>query len=108
MWQDGQRANAIRSLDSLNAEFPHTKVVVGLLGAYLWEVGSFDQALPILQESKKLSPRSEITSRALFHTLWSLGRQEEALEEMKRFYRETGAMPSDYKEIVDEILESVS
>jgi hypothetical protein len=42
-------------------------------------------------------------SKGLFHSLWKLGKQVEALEEVKRF--QTISDSEDYREIVKEINE---
>ena len=46
---------------------------------------SFGEASKLFGHIVRLKPDTELASRGLFHSLWKLGRHNEALEEMKRF-----------------------
>ena len=80
-----------------------------LLGSlYLFELHQPEKALPCFKKSTELSPKSERASLGLFHSLWSLGKEVEALEEMKRYQRLTNFQCQDYREILGEITEKFS
>lgn len=99
----GHLQKSVEILTEANHHSPSTPVVVGLLGVMLHQAGFLTEALPILKESIVLSPSSETSSRALFHTLWEMKEREKAIGEIKRFYMVSGRIPDDYREIIDEI-----
>jgi hypothetical protein len=64
--------------------------------------------LPLFRKLVRLSPCSETASLGLFHSLWSLGREDEALEEIKRFQVLTNFGRADYRTIIAEINEKTA
>ncbi len=96
-------AGAVRVLLNAVEEYPDAAAGWGLLGSIYWcELGKPKKAIPCLEKAVRLSPRSELASLGLFHSLWQIGKQGEALEEMKRF--QTVSHSKDYDEILAEIL----
>jgi hypothetical protein len=63
----------------------------------------WDEAVTVFESAVKLSPSFEAVSLGLFHSLWKLGKQVEALEEAKRF--QSISYSKDYKKIINEINE---
>ncbi len=64
---------------------PRRAPILGPLGHIYWKQKSFAKALECYTEAVSLSPKSELGSLGLFHTLWDLGRYKEALAEARRF-----------------------
>lgn len=64
---------------------PDSGVFAAVLANALKTLAMTDEALSYFKRAVSLSPRSEKVSLGLFHCLWASGKQEEALEEMKRF-----------------------
>ncbi len=58
-------------------------------GGYLYDEGGLKEALPHCELAARLSPRSELAARQFFHVLYDLGKTGEALEELRRFHRDT-------------------
>ena len=59
--------------------------VFGILGDVYWQLGSWENATRCFARAVKLSPKSELASLGLFHTLWESGQARLALNEMERF-----------------------
>ena len=64
---------------------PDSGVFAAVLANALKTLAMTDEAVSYFKLAVSLSPRSEKVSLGLFHCLWANGKQEEALEEMKRF-----------------------
>jgi tetratricopeptide (TPR) repeat protein len=64
------------------------------------ELDNLEAAEMALRRATRLSPKSELASLALFHTLWSLGRNREALLEMQR-YVELKPNSEGYRELLE-------
>ncbi len=77
-----------------------------LYGWTVMERNGFAEAEQIFRELVRDFPLSEKSSLGLFHVLWDLGRQVEALEEMKRYISknpESEEYQTLRRELVDEI-----
>ena len=62
------------------------RYAIGL--ACLLATGTLAMAVPyLLKRAVELSPRSELASVGLFHSLWDLGKVNQAFAEMRRFLR---------------------
>jgi predicted Zn-dependent protease len=59
--------------------------VFGILGDVNWHLGALDEAIQSFAKACALSPKSELASLGLFHTLWESGQTGPALKEMERF-----------------------
>lgn len=95
---------AVRALSAIVGEYPKCAPAHGLMGSiYLLKLNKPRKAVDCFEKTIQLSPKSEMASLGLFHSLWKLDRQIEALEEMKRFQQV--AHSKDYDEILAEIQE---
>jgi tetratricopeptide (TPR) repeat protein len=95
-------SGAVKILRMAVRLYPKCSPAHGLLGGiYFSFLNRPAAALPHCKKAAKLAPKSEMASLALFHSLWELDRQVEALEEMKRF--QTISHSRDYDEILAEI-----
>jgi predicted Zn-dependent protease len=76
---------AIELLIAMNAEHPKTPAILGTLAGAYWDQGNLQRAALYFRQTTRLSPKSELASLGLFHTLWELGRPNDAKKEMIRF-----------------------
>jgi predicted Zn-dependent protease len=84
--RDARRyAEAKAKLLALADEHPDSASVFGILADVYWRLHSLDNAIQCFARASKLSPKSELASLGLFHTLWEAGQTERALDEMERF-----------------------
>ena len=88
-WQSGDVDGAIARCIQLSAEFSSEWKVRALCGAYLYERGDLESAVPHLEAAVELSPASEIPARSLFHAYLDLGRDSDAKRELRRFHGST-------------------
>jgi predicted Zn-dependent protease len=59
----------------------------GYLGFLYTETGDDEKAVQAFRKAVALSPRSELASLGLFHSLWRTGRTDAAFDEMGRFVK---------------------
>jgi predicted Zn-dependent protease len=98
--------DAARLLEKLVLEFPSHAALWGYLGGiYRIDLKRPLKALRCFRRATELSPKSERASLGVFHTLWELNRQDQALEEIKRYQVLTDWSCQDYLEIMEEIKE---
>lgn len=98
----------------LRETHPESASVHGLLGYTLWELGQLEPAVQSFRRAVNLSPRSELASLGLFHSLLETGDKQSAIHEMNRFLRladseEYRALASKYrtrKNSVDKTLDN--
>jgi len=64
---------------------PDSASVHAILGEIFWEQHNLDEAIASFSKAVELSPKSELASLGLFHTLWESGQRQRATEEMNRF-----------------------
>lgn len=81
----GETRLAAQVLAGVASEFPQASSVHGYLAWYLSKSGRPVEAMEHARQAVELSPNSERASRVLFHVLWRDGRQDQAIEEIKRF-----------------------
>lgn len=84
-WQSGLVSEAIAALSELARAHPEAPQVHGLLGMYLWDNDQAGLGLPFLRRAVALAPDFEMASIALFHALYDIGAEEEAVAELQRF-----------------------
>src|SRR5437870_3681210 len=85
-YRDSQEyENSIRILRQLAKVRPNSASVHGILGEAYWRLGRLKPAVRSFRRATELSPRSELASLGLFHTLWESGKIESAKAEMKRY-----------------------
>src|SRR5205809_5538118 len=74
----GRNKEALGILLPLSRQKPSSASVFGILGDLYWRAGRLDDAAQSFKRATELSPRSELASLGLFHTLWESGRIEVA------------------------------
>jgi len=72
-----------------------------MLGHIYWRMKDLEMAISSFRKATELAPRSERASVGLFHCLWEEGKQDEAIDEAKRFM--TLSDSQDFREILEEI-----
>jgi len=77
--------NALLILRKLARIRPHSASVHGILADVQWRLGHLERAVQSFKRATKLSPKSELASLGLFHTLWESGQIDRAKAEMKRY-----------------------
>ena len=97
--EHGDTNSAIQLLEEVNQEFPNRASVKRYLGWFLASQGKYPEAIDYARMSVDLASNSELSSLTLFHALWDAGSQEQAIEEAKRFKRET--LSCNYDDILD-------
>ena len=98
----GDLQGAYEALSRLSVAYPSNPGILGMLGSIELELGRKAQAASSFRKATLLSPKSELASLGLFHSLWESGDTDGALEEMKRFVATSG--PSDeYRKVLQEI-----
>lgn len=81
----GNLVEATRCLTRLALERPDYAPVRGVLAGVLYELKEFGKAVIEFGAASRLSPRSELASLGLFHSLLNTGDRAAAVAEMKRF-----------------------
>jgi len=99
----GQLESAKKLLLELEKKDPQSTRILAALGLVCYELSHMEEAVSVFQRAVEISPTLEGVSKGLFHSLWKLERQVEALEEIKRF--QTISDSEDYREILREINE---
>lgn len=91
-----------RRLETIVEENPKDFDALIKLGGCYWDSDQIEKAEEFFFRAVSIHSSCELASKLLFHILWDQKKNYEALEEMKRFYKETGDLGS-YKEILDEL-----
>jgi tetratricopeptide (TPR) repeat protein len=81
---------SIRILTDLDKRFPNHGAIVCMLGGIYHSMQDWPKALVYYQRGVVLSPKSELASIGLFHSLWHHERFSEALEESRRLIKIKG------------------
>jgi len=90
---------AAEAFASIAEKYPDYAPAFGMCGAVLFSgLKKPREALPYCTRAVELAPKSEMASLALFHSLWALERDDEAIAEMKRFLQV--GYCEDYVEII--------
>ena len=82
---EGKPDEALAILSKLANEPNATAAVFAVLGSLQWERGALRDAVSSFRNATDLSPRSEVASLGLFHTLLEWGQDDEAFDEMRRY-----------------------
>jgi tetratricopeptide (TPR) repeat protein len=100
--RQGRFQAAVRVLKAAVQHFPdHAPVLWYLGGIYLHDLNQAQKAIPFFRKAARLCPQSRRASLGLFHALWDLGRQREAMRELRRF--QSVARCDDYVKILAEV-----
>src|SRR3712207_2806544 len=81
----GDLLGAAAIFERLDAEYPNRVAILGMWGSLYFRLRDWARALPLYRRAVELSPKSELASLGLFHSLWGVGRSEEAFAEMRRY-----------------------
>jgi predicted Zn-dependent protease len=101
----GDLRGAVQSLSELSALYPNDIEVRFFYAAGLFKLERYADAVPQLEVVLDAEPLHQWASLSLFHSLWQIGRREEAIKELNRFHR-AGGESMEYRRLVKEILEA--
>jgi predicted Zn-dependent protease len=104
-WHDGDGDMAVQILKRLASKYPNRAFILGMLGAIYQSLDDNERAAGYFQQTASLSPKSELASLGLFHSLWQVGRRDEAMDEMTRFL--SAASSEEYDLLIEESLGEV-
>ena len=104
-WRGGDAHAAAEIFERLALEYPNRPYILGMLGAVYRDLGDYERAVDCFRRTLSLSPKSELASRALFFSLWDIGKHDEAIAEMERFL--SVAKSKEYDLIVREMIEGL-
>jgi tetratricopeptide (TPR) repeat protein len=96
--------DAISKAKHLTETYPNIGSVFGLLASIYFELDRFKEAAENYEKATKISPKSEMASLGLFHSLWQLERNDEAFKEMKRYM--SVAESAEYNELLEKFANS--
>ncbi len=98
----GRLAQAIHGLAEQANAFPRAPRLWGYLGFLHGENGDPKNAARAYRRTTELSPRSELASVGLFHSLWRSSKADAAFDEMRRFIQRNDA--PRYRELLRDML----
>jgi predicted Zn-dependent protease len=98
----GNFSEALESFKLLAKESPKFNGTFMMMGHICWKLNQNNEAAEYFGKAVEMSPKLEIASLGLFHSLWNQGKTDEALLEMRRFL--TIASSDEYTEILEAIL----
>ena len=93
----GRYGEAVQILEELRETHQESASVHSLLGNAFWMMGDLPRAVHSFGKAAELSPKSELASLGLFHTLMQAGDKQSAVQEMNRFQSVTDSL--EYKDI---------
>lgn len=99
----GDLLGAAAIFERLDAAYPNKAAILGMWGSIYFHLKDWEHALPLYQRTVMLSPESELASLGLFHSLWHLGKRDEAFAEMRRFLSITES--AEYSQLLGEMHE---
>ena len=102
LWKENKSADAIKIFQDLDNKFPQQPSILGMLGSIHFTNGDFSASLNYFQQLTKLQPKSELASRALYHSLSQHELFDDALKEAKRFIKQNG-LTKEYELIISEL-----
>lgn len=86
MLESGQNDEARMLLLEVLKEDPENQAALLILGGVYYVTERLSDAEMVFERLVLMQPGAGAVSIALFNTLWKLGRHQEALEEIKRFF----------------------
>ena len=84
--------NKKRPAAAIASLLPHARILknvapaAGLLATLYWDLSDYQNSAKWFARAARLAPRSEKASLGLFHSLWDLGKYDDAFDEMRRFF----------------------
>lgn len=88
---DGQLEEASEILLDLAERHPDVAAPAGVLGGIYAQLGRSDDAANCFRRAVEINPRSELANRGLFHALWNLGEESEAIAVIRGYTELTGS-----------------
>jgi predicted Zn-dependent protease len=100
--------DALSELDALLGESQDSLAAWMLKGSIHFQQGEFESSSNAFATVLEQRPKDELASVGLFHSLWSLDKRVQALEELKRYLQEFGAdhdseIAGQYRAIIGEL-----
>ncbi len=93
-----EAAVALRALTSDRSDRPEAALVLAELQL---RQGYFRESTKLFSELVEMYPASEKASLGLFHSLWGIGRREDAVAEMRRYRADYESM--EYRRLLREL-----
>ncbi len=90
IWHGGDGDKAIKILKNLDTQFPNTPSILGMIGAIYFSLRDWKHSEYYFKRTIEISPKSELASLGLFHSLWEMKNLDKAFEEAKRFVSMNG------------------
>lgn len=97
----GRFAEAEDILSQLMEQYPENLGIVLVRAGVLFNLERFHDAYTLFKTILDSRPDHELASRGLFHSLWKLGKHDDAFKEMKRFLSITSS--DAYTELLNDI-----
>lgn len=104
--QEKKLSSACDLFVQLLEEKPESKIVLGMLSTCYFELEQYELAAKHAQRSVIVSPKSEVASLILFHSLWHIEQYDEAFDEMRRFMTLTSS--AAYDELLQDLNKNLS
>lgn len=102
----GNLHKAVNKLTQILSGHPkYDTAVLGIMGNIYWELNDLSKAIECYEKAVELNPKSEMASLGLFHTLWKMGKENDAFTEMERFL--SISTSEEYSLLLDEMDESL-
>ena len=102
LWNEGKVEDALQIGDQLIKLEPESAAVNGIIGMIHLDSKQPKIAIGFCEKAVAKSPRSELASLGLFHSLWSAEAINQAMDEIQRFICANPA-----SEIYDEIIAEI-
>lgn len=94
MEKEGRLKEALQAFSQLSTEDDYSHLARSLcMARVLWKLHRQEEAVEAYRQAIELKPDSEVASLGLYHTLMDCGRFDDALEEGKRFFKDTWQKP---------------
>ena len=81
----GSLVEAEETLSQLMEQYPENLGIILVRAGVLFDLERFHDAYTLFKTILDSRPDHELASRGLFHSLWKLGKHDDAFSEMKRF-----------------------
>jgi len=101
--ESGDLTTAKNILQALHLKNPKSPAILAVLADTCWELNQLNEAIIYFSMATNLRPKLEAVSLGLFHCLWESDREEEAIDEIKRFLSE--ATSEQYEQLLKDLTE---
>jgi len=85
LWRSGRYDESLKILLKLATRFPDHPPLLGVIASVYFEMDDLEHAIEYFKRTVELSPKSELASRGLFHSLYRSGFKDRAFSEIRRF-----------------------